>query len=120
MGGELGNTLQNIKEFYRLTPLPPPPPSTCLVIINKSPLTSFHLYSCFVFFFQVGCGAIGCELLKNFALLGIAGGANGMVVFIYILTFSGMFSHFDFSTVFVSSFQLKHVIILLADDDHRQ
>ncbi|XP_073242373.1 ubiquitin-like modifier-activating enzyme 6 [Porites lutea] len=29
--------------------------------------------------FMVGCGAIGCELLKNFALLGIAGGANGMM-----------------------------------------
>lgn len=27
--------------------------------------------------FMVGCGAIGCELLKNFALLGIAGSPNG-------------------------------------------
>lgn len=37
--------------------------------------TSFQLF----FFLQVGCGAIGCELLKNFALLGIAGSHNGMV-----------------------------------------
>lgn len=29
--------------------------------------------------FMVGCGAIGCELLKNFALLGIAGSSNGMM-----------------------------------------
>ena len=49
-----------------------------------------------VFFSQVGCGAIGCELLKNFALLGIAGSANGMVVFIFILTLSDVFRHFDF------------------------
>lgn len=29
--------------------------------------------------FMVGCGAIGCELLKNFALLGIGGGRNGLM-----------------------------------------
>ncbi|XP_015766357.1 PREDICTED: ubiquitin-like modifier-activating enzyme 6 [Acropora digitifera] len=29
--------------------------------------------------FMVGCGAIGCELLKNFALLGISTGQTGMV-----------------------------------------
>ena len=27
--------------------------------------------------FMVGCGALGCELLKNFALLGVACGSNG-------------------------------------------
>ena len=93
MGGELGNILQNIKEFYRLLSAPAPPP-TCLVIIIQA-LAPLFIYIV-DFFFQVGCGAIGCELLKNFALLGIAGSANGMVVFIFILTFSGMFRHFDF------------------------
>ncbi|EDO38775.1 predicted protein [Nematostella vectensis] len=29
--------------------------------------------------FMVGCGAIGCEFLKNFALLGIASGNNGLI-----------------------------------------
>lgn len=29
--------------------------------------------------FMVGCGAIGCELLKNFSLLGIAAGQSGMM-----------------------------------------
>ena len=29
--------------------------------------------------FQVGCGAIGCELLKNFALLGLSTGEKGLV-----------------------------------------
>ena len=28
---------------------------------------------------QVGCGAIGCEMLKNYATLGIATSANGQV-----------------------------------------
>ena len=32
-------------------------------------------------FLQVGCGAIGCELLKNFALLGVAASHNGLVIF---------------------------------------
>mmetsp|Transcript_25362 Transcript_25362/g.33102 ORF Transcript_25362/g.33102 Transcript_25362/m.33102 type:complete len:1104 (+) Transcript_25362:37-3348(+) len=29
--------------------------------------------------FMVGCGALGCEFLKNFALLGLATGPNGLV-----------------------------------------
>ena len=29
--------------------------------------------------FMVGCGALGCELLKNFAMLGVATGPNGLV-----------------------------------------
>ena len=29
--------------------------------------------------FMVGCGAIGCEMMKNYALLGIASAANGKV-----------------------------------------
>lgn len=29
--------------------------------------------------FMVGCGAIGCEMLKNFALLGIGSGENGKI-----------------------------------------
>ena len=29
--------------------------------------------------FMVGCGAIGCEMLKNFALLGIGSGDNGLI-----------------------------------------
>jgi molybdopterin/thiamine biosynthesis adenylyltransferase len=29
--------------------------------------------------FMVGCGALGCELLKNFALMGIACGPNGLI-----------------------------------------
>ena len=28
---------------------------------------------------QVGCGAIGCELLKNYAMLGVARQPNGLV-----------------------------------------
>ena len=32
--------------------------------------------SCFV---QVGCGALGCEFLKNFALIGLACGEDGMI-----------------------------------------
>ena len=92
---------RNIKEFYWLTP-PPRSHLPCYSNYKRSHLCSVIL-SLF-FFFQVGCGAIGCELLKNFALLGIAGSANGMVVFIFILTFSDMFHHFDFWTVFVCSF----------------
>lgn len=30
--------------------------------------------------FMVGCGAIGCELLKNFAMMGVASGPNGQLV----------------------------------------
>ena len=30
-------------------------------------------------FFQVGCGAIGCEMLKNYALLGTGTKGNGQV-----------------------------------------
>lgn len=29
--------------------------------------------------FMVGCGALGCELLKNFAMLGVACGDNGLI-----------------------------------------
>lgn len=29
-----------------------------------------------VIFLQVGCGAIGCEMLKNFALLGVGTGQD--------------------------------------------
>lgn len=29
--------------------------------------------------FMIGCGALGCELLKNFALLGVACGENGLL-----------------------------------------
>ena len=89
VGGKLGNIL--LKYQGILPPLPPPP--TCLVTIHKRPLPLF-IYIVLCLFFQVGCGAIGCELLKNFALLGIAGSANGMVVFIFIFTFSGMFKIF--------------------------
>jgi ubiquitin-activating enzyme E1 len=32
-------------------------------------------------FFQVGCGAIGCEMLKNYAMIGIGTGAEGKVSF---------------------------------------
>ena len=95
MGGELGNILQNIKEFYRVLSAPRPLPLALLKLIKAlSPQFIYIVVDCL--FCQVGCGAIGCELLKNFALLGIAGSANGMVVFIFILTFSGMFRHFDF------------------------
>lgn len=38
-----------------------------------SPHNSIYLY------FQVGAGAIGCELLKNFAMMGLASG-NGEVI----------------------------------------
>lgn len=37
-------------------------------------------------FLQVGCGAIGCELLKNFALLGIARSQGGMVYSLLFFT----------------------------------
>lgn len=30
-------------------------------------------------YFQVGAGAIGCEMLKNWALMGVACGDGGMV-----------------------------------------
>lgn len=33
-----------------------------------------------VLFFQVGAGAIGCELLKNFAMLGLAAGEGEVIV----------------------------------------
>ena len=29
---------------------------------------------------QVGCGAIGCEMLKNFAMLGVGRKPNGLVI----------------------------------------
>lgn len=30
--------------------------------------------------FMVGCGAIGCELLKNFAMLGVGTGKEGQII----------------------------------------
>lgn len=30
--------------------------------------------------FMVGCGAIGCEMMKNYALLGISTGVSGSIV----------------------------------------
>mmetsp|Transcript_42763 Transcript_42763/g.89422 ORF Transcript_42763/g.89422 Transcript_42763/m.89422 type:complete len:1071 (-) Transcript_42763:248-3460(-) len=30
-------------------------------------------------YFMVGCGALGCELLKNFAMMGVASGADGRI-----------------------------------------
>ena len=89
----MGNILQ---KNQGILPTNPPPPSHLPCYNKIKALSPLFIYIVVVCVFQVGCGAIGCELLKNFALLGIAGGANGMVVFIYILTFSGMFSHFDF------------------------
>ena len=32
-----------------------------------------------VLFSQVGCGAIGCEMLKNYAMIGIGTGPKGKV-----------------------------------------
>ena len=29
--------------------------------------------------FLVGCGAVGCELLKNYALIGLGAGKNGKI-----------------------------------------
>ena len=29
---------------------------------------------------MVGCGALGCELLKNFAMMGLGAGADGRIV----------------------------------------
>ena len=34
---------------------------------------------CVLCFVQVGCGALGCEFLKNFALIGLACGEDGMI-----------------------------------------
>lgn len=34
---------------------------------------------CVDVFVQVGCGALGCEFLKNFALIGLACGEDGMI-----------------------------------------
>ena len=31
-------------------------------------------------YFMVGCGALGCELLKNFAMMGLASGPEGRIV----------------------------------------
>ncbi len=31
-------------------------------------------------YFMVGCGALGCELLKNFAMMGVASGPDGRIV----------------------------------------
>lgn len=31
-------------------------------------------------YFMVGCGALGCELLKNFAMMGLGSGADGRIV----------------------------------------
>lgn len=36
--------------------------------------------NCFTLFFQVGAGAIGCELLKNFAMVGLAAGEGEVIV----------------------------------------
>ena len=30
-------------------------------------------------YFMVGCGALGCELLKNFAMMGVASGPEGRI-----------------------------------------
>lgn len=45
---------------------------TCIGEELRSKLSNFRL-------FMVGCGAIGCELLKNFALLGVAASHNGLM-----------------------------------------
>ena len=39
----------------------------------------WHKMLLFLFFFKVGAGAIGCELLKNFALMGLGAGTEGNI-----------------------------------------
>ena len=53
VGGELGNILQNIKEFYRLLSAPPAPHLPCYN--NTSPRTSVHLYCWFFFSGRMWC-----------------------------------------------------------------
>ena len=42
--------------------------------MNTTPI----FYAC-ALYVQVGCGAIGCEMLKNYAMLGVGRKPNGLV-----------------------------------------
>jgi hypothetical protein len=51
-------------------------------VYSRTAIMVKHLVACkpyTLLCFQVGCGAIGCEMLKNYALLGIGSGDNGLV-----------------------------------------
>ena len=71
-GEELLNKLSNLRLF---------------MVRNDNvtrPRLPYFVFLCNLFSFsQVGCGAIGCELLKNFALLGIGGSRSGLVCFFF-------------------------------------
>lgn len=49
------------------------------VTVKSTNIVDFTRCLSWIFFFQVGAGAIGCELLKNFAMIGLASG-NGEVI----------------------------------------
>lgn len=56
---------------------------------------------------QVGCGAIGCEMLKNFALLGVGTDqGRGMVCFIFHTDFG--FSKCSYAYIFPWTFMSTH------------
>ena len=51
-------------------------------VLDLSVITIFVIYgNCYniALVFQVGAGAIGCEMLKNWAMMGVASGEGGQI-----------------------------------------
>ena len=52
--------------------------------INDSAGACLHLLvECLLFIFKIGCGAIGCEMMKLYALLGVCTQRGKVRVFLY-------------------------------------
>ena len=60
-------------------PLLPPPSPPSLPPLPPTPLSSPSSLPALPPPHQVGCGAIGCEMLKNYAMLGVGRKPNGLV-----------------------------------------
>lgn len=53
--------------------------NNCGVHLQLSQLSSTFILTHPLSYFKVGAGAIGCELLKNFALIGLGAGEEGHI-----------------------------------------
>lgn len=79
-----------------------------------------YFYSPSLVIFKVGAGAIGCELLKNFALMGLGAGEEGHIT----LTDMDFIERSNLNRQFLFRFQdigvrkcVQHITTLLCDSD---
>ena len=67
------------------------------ICLGEDTLTALHRLN----LFMVGCGAIGCEMLKNYALIGIAAAETGKVGFqLFVFLHCSGINNFRLSTEF--------------------